>query len=158
MQTWSVLEVSSFQLESTEEFHPNIAVILNITPDHLDRHGTFENYALAKERIFAAQNADDCVVLNADNLRAAQAAARSAAKVYWFSLEHAVEQGAWLEEGFVVFRAARGCGNGKDHAAEGDSAEGRAQRGECAGGGVCGAAGGGWRRMQLSGQLKISGG
>ena len=50
---WSVLEVSSFQLESTHQFHPEIAVILNITPDHLDRHGTFENYALAKERIFA---------------------------------------------------------------------------------------------------------
>ena len=103
--TWSVLEVSSFQLESTQQFHPNIAVILNITPDHLDRHGTFEKYALAKEKIFAAQTADDCVVLNADNLRAAQAAARSKAKVYWFSLEHAVDQGAWLEEGFVVFRA-----------------------------------------------------
>jgi len=55
-ETWSVLEVSSFQLESTERFHPSIAVILNITPDHLDRHGSFENYALAKERIFAAQH------------------------------------------------------------------------------------------------------
>src|SRR6516164_10593459 len=59
--TWSVLEVSSFQLESTEQFHPAIAVILNITPDHLDRHGTFENYALAKERIFAEQDANDFV-------------------------------------------------------------------------------------------------
>ena len=57
--TWSVLEVSSFQLESTEQFHPTIAVILNITPDHLDRHGSFENYARAKERIFAAQDAND---------------------------------------------------------------------------------------------------
>ena len=70
-ETWSVLEVSSFQLESTVEFHPSIAVILNITPDHLDRHGSFENYALAKERIFAAQDENDCVVLNADNARAA---------------------------------------------------------------------------------------
>src|ERR1039458_6835274 len=50
-ETWSVLEVSSFQLESTDQFHPSIAVILNITPDHLDRHGSFENYARAKERI-----------------------------------------------------------------------------------------------------------
>ena len=57
--TWSVLEVSSFQLESTERFHPAIAVILNITPDHLDRHGSFENYALAKERIFAEQDEHD---------------------------------------------------------------------------------------------------
>src|SRR5271166_821614 len=72
--TWAVLEVSSFQLESTEQFHPRIAVILNITPDHLDRHGTFENYALAKERIFAAQDDKDCVVLNADNVRAAASA------------------------------------------------------------------------------------
>ena len=103
-QTWSVLEVSSFQLESTDLFHPSIAVILNITPDHLDRHGTFENYALAKERIFAAQNADDCVVLNADNPRAAEAANRSAASVHWFSLEHPVSQGAWLEDGYVVYR------------------------------------------------------
>jgi len=105
-ETWSVLEVSSFQLESTEQFHPKIAVILNITPDHLDRHGTFENYALAKERIFAAQDAGDSLVLNADNVRAAESAAPSAAKVYWFSVEHPVEQGAWLEQGFVVYRAA----------------------------------------------------
>ena len=103
-ETWSVLEVSSFQLESTAKFHPSIAVILNITPDHLDRHGTFENYALAKERIFAAQNHSDCVVLNADNARAAQAATRSSASVHWFSMEHPVAQGAWLEDGFVVYR------------------------------------------------------
>jgi UDP-N-acetylmuramoylalanine--D-glutamate ligase len=103
-ETWSVLEVSSFQLESTEQFHPSIAVILNITPDHLDRHGSFENYALAKERIFAVQDERDCVVLNADNVRAAQAAARSAAKVYWFSIEHPVPRGAWLEAGSLVFR------------------------------------------------------
>jgi UDP-N-acetylmuramoylalanine--D-glutamate ligase len=111
--TWSVLEVSSFQLETTEKFHPNIAVILNITPDHLDRHGSFENYALAKERIFAAQVDGDHVVLNADNVRAAAAAARSVADVHWFSLEHSVAEGAWAEEGFIRFRAA------KDSPAEG---------------------------------------
>jgi UDP-N-acetylmuramoylalanine--D-glutamate ligase len=104
--TWSVLEVSSFQLESTELFRPAIAVILNITPDHLDRHGSFENYALAKERIFAAQTADDCLVLNADNLPTARSAARSTARVYWFSVEHPVEQGAWLQHGSVVYRAS----------------------------------------------------
>ena len=104
-ETWSVLEVSSFQLESTYQFHPSIAVILNITPDHLYRHGTFENYALAKERIFAAQEGNDSVVLNADNERAAQAAGRSSAKVYSFSVEHPVERGAWLEQGYVVYRA-----------------------------------------------------
>ncbi len=103
-ETWSVLEVSSFQLETTQQFHPRIAVILNITPDHLDRHGTFENYALAKERIFAAQNENDVVVLNSDNVRAAAAAARSTAKVYWFSFEHPVPRGAWVEAGQIVFR------------------------------------------------------
>ena len=106
-ETWSVLEVSSFQLESTEQFHPEIAVILNITPDHLDRHGTFENYALAKERIFAAQTSKDYVVLNAENVRAAAAASRSNAPVYWFSLEREVPQGAWVQAGFVVFRHSK---------------------------------------------------
>jgi UDP-N-acetylmuramoylalanine--D-glutamate ligase len=105
--TWSVLEVSSFQLESTVEFHPNIAVILNITPDHLDRHGTFENYVRAKERIFAAQNENDFAVLNADNTPTAEIAPRLKARVYWFSVENAVGQGAWLENGFVVYRATK---------------------------------------------------
>jgi UDP-N-acetylmuramoylalanine--D-glutamate ligase len=105
-ETWSVLEVSSFQLESTEEFRPAIAVILNITPDHLDRHGSFENYARAKERIFAAQTGEDRLVLNADNSPAAAAAVRSPASVFWFSVEHPVEQGAYLEAGSVVYRAS----------------------------------------------------
>ena len=104
--TWSVLEVSSFQLETTREFHPRIAVILNITPDHLDRHGSFENYALAKERIFAAQDESDLVVLNEDNPRAAASASRSKARVYWFSLEHPVPQGAWVDGGQILFRAS----------------------------------------------------
>jgi UDP-N-acetylmuramoylalanine--D-glutamate ligase len=107
--TWSVLEVSSFQLESTVEFRPHIAVILNITPDHLDRHGSFENYAKAKERIFAAQSATDFAVLNADNTRAAEAAARTTARVYWFSIEHPVQQGAWLQSGYVVYCATGGA-------------------------------------------------
>jgi UDP-N-acetylmuramoylalanine--D-glutamate ligase len=107
--TWSVLEVSSFQLESTEEFRPRIAVILNITPDHLDRHGSFEAYARAKERIFASQTEDDFVVLNADNVRAAEAASRSLAKVFWFSIEHPVRQGSWVANGYVVYRASPGA-------------------------------------------------
>ena len=105
-RSWSVLEVSSFQLESTEQFHPRIAVILNITPDHLDRHGNFENYALAKERIFSAQTAADMLVLNADNPRTAEATARTIAQVYWFSLEGEVSQGAWVRDGQIVFRAS----------------------------------------------------
>jgi UDP-N-acetylmuramoylalanine--D-glutamate ligase len=106
--SWLVLEVSSFQLETTDTFHPRIAVILNITPDHLDRHGSFENYALAKERIFAAQTGEDFLVLNADNARAAEAGERTKANVYWFSLDDAVEQGAFVEDGFVVYRPQKG--------------------------------------------------
>jgi UDP-N-acetylmuramoylalanine--D-glutamate ligase len=105
-ESWSVLEVSSFQLESTEQFHPQIAVILNITPDHLDRHGSFENYCAAKERIFAQQTAEDCLVLNADNAPCVASAPRSVARVFWFSVEHPVLQGAWLQQGSVVYRAA----------------------------------------------------
>ncbi len=103
-ETWLVLEVSSFQLESTEEFHPTIAVILNITPDHLDRHGTFENYAMAKERIFAKQDANDSLVLNADDPRTEAANVRSRAPAYWFSAKHPVPTGAWVEKGWVVYR------------------------------------------------------
>jgi UDP-N-acetylmuramoylalanine--D-glutamate ligase len=106
-ETWSVLEVSSFQLETIEQFHPAIAVILNITPDHLDRHGTFENYALAKERIFEAQSEHDFLVLNADNPRTAAAASRSGARVYWFSMQHPVLQGAWAEKGEIFFRHSK---------------------------------------------------
>ena len=99
--TWSVLEVSSFQLESTEQFHPAIAVILNITPDHLDRHGNFENYALAKERIFAEQDEQDFVVLNADNVRRSRFCPRSAQGLLVLA-RAPVEQGAWVEAGHCL--------------------------------------------------------
>ncbi len=77
--TWVVLEISSFQLETVETFHPHIAVVLNITPDHLDRHHTFENYAAAKARIFENQTASDFAVLNADNEPCAELAAKTKA-------------------------------------------------------------------------------
>jgi len=101
---WSVLEVSSFQLETAYEFHPQIAAILNITPDHLDRHGSFENYVAAKERIFARQEAEDALVLNADDEPTKRAAARTKSRVFWFSRTHVVRQGAFVREGVIVFR------------------------------------------------------
>ncbi|MGB7190318.1 MAG: UDP-N-acetylmuramoyl-L-alanine--D-glutamate ligase [Acidobacteriaceae bacterium] len=103
---WSVLEVSSFQLETTEQFHPEIAVILNITPDHLDRHGSFENYVAAKERIFARQGAEDALVLNADDDVAMRCAARGGSQVFWFSRKRIVRQGAFLHEGAILFRSS----------------------------------------------------
>ena len=104
---WSVLEVSSFQLETTYEFHPQIAVILNITPDHLDRHGSFENYAAAKERIFARQTGEDALVLNADDDAAKGAAVHAAnTRIFWFSRNRVVRQGAFIHEGVIHFRAS----------------------------------------------------
>jgi UDP-N-acetylmuramoylalanine--D-glutamate ligase len=101
---WSVIEVSSFQLETTESFHPRIAVILNITPDHLDRHGTFENYVAMKEKIFANQTADDFLVLNGDDPVTQQAASRARSQVFWFSRSKIVRRGAFLMNGMVMFR------------------------------------------------------
>lgn len=105
-ESWAVLEVSSFQLETVESFRPSIAVILNITPDHLDRHGSFENYALAKERIFRAQTIDDTLILNADDARAADCARRARSQVWWFSRLGAVARGTFVDAGEIVFRAA----------------------------------------------------
>jgi UDP-N-acetylmuramoylalanine--D-glutamate ligase len=109
-EAWSVLEVSSFQLETTDEFHPQIAMILNLTPDHLDRHGTFEHYAQAKERIFARQTSEDLLVLNGDDPRVQQAASRARAQVYWFSRAKVVRRGAFVLNGNIVFRASEQSG------------------------------------------------
>ena len=103
---WSVLEVSSFQLETTESFHPRIALILNITPDHLDRHGTFENYVAMKEKIFANQTGDDYLILNGDDSIVQQAASRAKSQVLWFSRSKIVRCGAFLLNGMVMFRAS----------------------------------------------------
>ncbi len=93
---WSVLEVSSFQLETVEEFHPRIAVVLNITPDHLDRHGSFENYAAMKTRITEKQTAEDFLVLNGEDKPTQMVAAKTKAQVYWFSGRRPVKQGAFV--------------------------------------------------------------
>jgi UDP-N-acetylmuramoylalanine--D-glutamate ligase len=103
--TWSVLEVSSFQLETTESFHPHIAMILNVTPDHLDRHGTFETYVAMKERIFANQTGEDFLILNGDDPVTQQAASRARAQVFWFSRTKIVRRGAFVREGMVTYRA-----------------------------------------------------
>src|ERR1700733_552174 len=101
---WSVIEVSSFQLETTESFHPRIAVILNIPPAPLDRHGTFENYVAMKEKIFANQTAEDFLVLNGDDPVVQQAASRTRSQVFWFSRSKIVRRGAFLMNGMVMFR------------------------------------------------------
>ncbi len=101
--TWIVLEISSFQLETIETFHPHIAVVLNVTPDHLDRHHTFANYAGAKARIFENQTADDFAVLNADSEPCVAMAAKSKAQVRWFSRLKEVAHGTFVSGGKIVW-------------------------------------------------------
>jgi UDP-N-acetylmuramoylalanine--D-glutamate ligase len=103
-ETAVVLEVSSFQLETIQTFHPKIAVVLNVTPDHLDRHRTFEAYVDAKARIFENQRGDDFAVLNEDDPTCVGMAARTRARVFWFSRQKEVKQGAWVREGKILFR------------------------------------------------------
>jgi UDP-N-acetylmuramoylalanine--D-glutamate ligase len=102
-----VLEVSSFQLETIDTFCPKVAVVLNVTPDHLDRHRTVEAYVDAKARIFENQSGEDFAVLNADDPACAAMAARTRAKVFWFSRQKVVQQGAWVRGGNIVFRDAK---------------------------------------------------
>ena len=100
----TVLEISSFQLESIEQFRPWIAAILNITPDHLDRHHTFQAYVDAKARIFENQQASDFAVLNADDPTCVALKDKIKASLLWFSRKQPVENGAFLKGDQIVFR------------------------------------------------------
>ncbi len=107
-ETWNVLEVSSFQLETTVEFRPKIALVLNITPDHLDRHKTFERYAAAKARITACQGPNDYLVLNAEDKATQMVAAKTKAQIYWFSAARQIKQGAFAYGESIFFLAQEG--------------------------------------------------
>jgi UDP-N-acetylmuramoylalanine--D-glutamate ligase len=103
-----VLEVSSFQLETIQTFRPRVAVVLNITPDHLDRHRTFDAYTNAKARIFENQQPEDFAVLNADDPTCAGLATRTRAQVFWFSRKKEINQGAYVRDGRIFFRDTKG--------------------------------------------------
>ena len=100
---FTVVEASSFQLESIAAFRPDIAVLLNVTPDHLDRHGSFEIYGRSKARVFENQTEEDAAVLNADDA-AAQQYAPSRPPVFWFSRQKPVATGCFLRDDEIVFR------------------------------------------------------
>jgi UDP-N-acetylmuramoylalanine--D-glutamate ligase len=100
---FTVVEASSFQLESICAFQPDIAVLLNITPDHLDRHGSLEAYGRAKARIFENQTERDAAVLNADDAAASQYAP-AAPRIFWFSRTKRVANGCFLRDEEIVFR------------------------------------------------------
>ena len=100
---WLVTEVSSFQLETIEMFKPKIAALLNITPEHLDRHETMENYAAAKARIFENQDEHDFLVYNADDQLVASLVATAKSKKVPFSRLRSLETGAFVMNGMVVY-------------------------------------------------------
>jgi UDP-N-acetylmuramoylalanine--D-glutamate ligase len=103
---WNVLELSSFQLETTDTFRAHIGAALNVTPDHLDRHGTLERYADAKGRLFLEQTRDDFKVLNADDPICRDYAGRGHGAVVWFSSTREVSPGAFLRSGEVLLNGA----------------------------------------------------
>lgn len=101
--TWTVVELSSFQLELIETFRPDIGVFLNLTPDHFDRHHTMQAYGAAKARLFENQTRADAAVLNADDPSTVPYAPPTP-RVFWFTRRTSVAQGAFLRQKEIVFR------------------------------------------------------
>ena len=105
--TVTVAEISSFQLETVEAFCPDVSAILNITPDHLNRHHTMENYAAAKEAIAGNQTKEQICVLNYDNSYTREFGKRCPARVVWFSSGHRLQNGFYQEDE-EIFQAVEG--------------------------------------------------
>lgn len=100
--TTMVTEISSFQLETIVDFRATIAAVLNLTPDHLNRHKTMENYIAAKARIFENQMSTDALVLNYDDIPTRALASQAKGDVHFFSRKTNVGQSAYIEEGSIV--------------------------------------------------------
>lgn len=101
---FTVVELSSFQLEAVQLLKLSVAVLLNITPDHLDRYESMEDYAAAKARIFSNQTAVDFAVLNADDTRVAGMSSLTAARRIFFSRRHSLDEGLFLRGDAIVSR------------------------------------------------------
>jgi len=104
-ETWTVVELSSFQLETIRDFRPNIALCLNVTPNHLDRYDSFTDYAAAKHRIFMNQTADDAAILNADDEITRSWAAGLKANVTLFSVAQELAEGLFMRGNELIARA-----------------------------------------------------
>jgi UDP-N-acetylmuramoylalanine--D-glutamate ligase len=104
-----VAEVSSFQLEGTDRFRPRVAVLLNLFPDHLDRHPALDDYRAAKARIFANQTAEDSAVVNRDDPEAWHLRHLTRAEVMPYSTERPAPDGADLSDGWLKVRGERVC-------------------------------------------------
>jgi UDP-N-acetylmuramoylalanine--D-glutamate ligase len=105
---WTVAELSSFQLETISKFHPSIAVVLNVTPNHMDRYESFKDYAAAKHRIFMNQTADDFAVLNADDPTVSSWANGLRSQVTMFSVKQQLDQGVFLRGDELIARTSAG--------------------------------------------------
>ena len=103
---WTVVEMSSFQLETIKEFHPTVAVALNVTPNHMDRYESFTGYAAAKHRIFMNQGPGDVAILNADDEIVSSWAKGLRADVTCFSVKRQLEEGLFLRGREIVSRAS----------------------------------------------------
>lgn len=99
----TVAEISSFQLETIEDFHPHVSAVLNITPDHLNRHHTMECYIHTKKRIFENQTDQDFVILNYDDEVTRAMAKDTKAKVIFFSGRHALSDGYYFKDGEIIY-------------------------------------------------------
>jgi len=97
-----VAEISSFQLETIQNFSPKAAAILNLTPDHLDRHGDMEHYLLAKANIFMNQSETDLAILNYDDEYLRPLAEKCKGKVLFFSRKHILSEGVFVENGEII--------------------------------------------------------
>ena len=100
-ETVTVAEISSYQLETTDQFHPDVSAILNFTPDHLDRHHTMENYIAAKERITERQTAGDTVVLNYEDPVLREFGKTLSPHVIWFSSERKLNDGLFFQNNVI---------------------------------------------------------
>ncbi len=107
-EDWLITETSSFQLQTTKYFKPVISAILNVTPDHLNRHHTMENYALSKARVFANQDAGGYCVLNAEDEICRRLADRCRAQIIWFSAARELEKGAFVKDGYLTLATEKG--------------------------------------------------
>ena len=97
-------EISSYQMEATKNFRPHISAILNVTPDHLKRHGSMEVYQAMKEKIFAQQTAEDFLILNYDDERTREIKDRAACRVLYFSRQRELAEGAFIKDNRLVIR------------------------------------------------------
>lgn len=96
---WAAAELSSFQLESVQDFHPDIAAVLNLTPDHIERHGSMEEYARCKRNIFRKQTAQEITILNSDDEEVRTWGRYAKSRLCYFSRKVVLPEGAYMDDG-----------------------------------------------------------